>query len=216
MRGKWCVLVSVSMMLVGGAHASAQGHGGSHYQPPPPLPHGGAPASGLPIPASPAPKQPKPNTHDKPAKDKPRDRAGVRHVFPLRGWFTFGDQASRFGARREDHRHQGHDLPARFGTPVVAVTSAQVIRRGYQARGAGYFLVLYSPHSRRSYAYMHLRRGSLLVVEGQRVRRGQRIAQVGTSGTSTGPHLHFELWRGRWPQGRPLDPLPSLRRWLGS
>jgi murein DD-endopeptidase MepM/ murein hydrolase activator NlpD len=44
--------------------------------------------------------------------------------------------------------------------------------------------------------YDHLRRGSILVTPGQRVERGQKIAQVGSAGNSTGPHLHFEVWVG--------------------
>lgn len=48
--------------------------------------------------------------------------------------------------------------------------------------------------------YDHLRRGSILVTPGQRVERGQKIAQVGSAGNSTGPHLHFEVWVGGFYQ----------------
>jgi murein DD-endopeptidase MepM/ murein hydrolase activator NlpD len=61
---------------------------------------------------------------------------------------------------------------------------------------------------------MHMRTGSVRVREGQRVRTGQRIGDVGTTGSSSGPHLHFEVWVGGWfAGGHPIDPLPLLRVW---
>jgi murein DD-endopeptidase MepM/ murein hydrolase activator NlpD len=61
---------------------------------------------------------------------------------------------------------------------------------------------------------MHLQRGSIEVEPGQRVRGGQRIGRVGTTGASSGPHLHFEMWRGEWQTGgRPIDPYRYLKRW---
>jgi murein DD-endopeptidase MepM/ murein hydrolase activator NlpD len=61
---------------------------------------------------------------------------------------------------------------------------------------------------------MHMRTGSVRVHEGQHVRTGQRIGEVGSTGTSSGPHLHFEVWLGPWRAGgHPIDPLPLLRAW---
>jgi murein DD-endopeptidase MepM/ murein hydrolase activator NlpD len=69
----------------------------------------------------------------------------------------------------------------------------------------------------RDYAFMHLRAGSVVVEEGDRVRTGQHIADVGDTGRSSGPHLHFEVWPGGWHEagGEPVDPLPLLRAWDG-
>ena len=61
---------------------------------------------------------------------------------------------------------------------------------------------------------MHLKTGSTVVEQGQRVRTGQLIGQVGATGDASGPHLHFEVWDGPWyAGGHPIDPLPLLRAW---
>jgi murein DD-endopeptidase MepM/ murein hydrolase activator NlpD len=60
------------------------------------------------------------------------------------------------------------------------------------------------------------RPGSILVAPTQRVSTGQPLAQVGNTGSSSGPHLHFEVWVGSWHAGgQPVDPLPLLQQWAG-
>jgi murein DD-endopeptidase MepM/ murein hydrolase activator NlpD len=138
----------------------------------------------------------------------------ARHRFPIAGAFSWGALDGRFGARRKGHRHQGQDLPAASGTPVVAPYRGVVAAVQYQARGAGHYVVVHSADY--DYVFMHLLGGSTLVRVGQRVRTGERIASVGSSGESTGPHLHFELWVGGWfAGGDPIDPLPLLQEWSG-
>jgi murein DD-endopeptidase MepM/ murein hydrolase activator NlpD len=138
----------------------------------------------------------------------------ARHRFPIAGAFSWGGPDGRFGARRRGHRHQGQDLPAASGTPVIAPYRGVVAAVQYQARGAGHYVVIHSADY--DYVFMHLLGGSTLVRVGQRVRTGQRIASVGSSGESTGPHLHFELWVGGWfAGGDPIDPLPLLQEWSG-
>ena len=67
------------------------------------------------------------------------------------------------------------------------------------------------------YVFMHLRQGSLLVSKGDHVAAGQQIAQVGNTGSSEGPHLHFEIWEGAWyAGGHPIDPLPVLQSWAAA
>jgi murein DD-endopeptidase MepM/ murein hydrolase activator NlpD len=132
-------------------------------------------------------------------------------VFPVAGPHSYGDG---FGVDRGDHIHQGQDLPAADGTPLVAPRAATVFATGYSASGSGEYVVLYDSRANRSYVYFHLHRGSTAVSDGQSVRAGQRIGAVGTTGHSTGPHLHFELWIGRWfDGGHAVDPLPTLRTW---
>jgi hypothetical protein len=137
------------------------------------------------------------------------------HRFPLRGRFGLGGAGSRFGAGRPDHVHQGQDIAAPTGTPVVAPRGGRVRVVAVQATGAGHYVVLGGAGEDREYAFMHLLGGSVRVRPGQYVRTGQRLAGVGSTGVATGPHLHFEIWQGGpWQGGgRPIDPLPYLRRW---
>jgi murein DD-endopeptidase MepM/ murein hydrolase activator NlpD len=135
-------------------------------------------------------------------------------VFPVNGPYDFGGKASRFGASRTGHIHQGQDVAAAEGTPLVAPKSGTIHWRAYQAGGAGYYLVLDANGENFMFVFMHLRAGSLLVSKGDHVTAGQRIAQVGNTGSSEGPHLHFEVWEGAWyGGGHPIDPLPILKSW---
>ena len=136
------------------------------------------------------------------------------HRFPLVGPFSYGGDGSRFGAPRRGHSHQGQDLAAAEGTPIVAPRGGVIETVAYQAGGAGHYAVLDGEGEPRDYVFMHMRTGSVVVHEGQRVRTGQRIGEVGNTGGSSGPHLHFEVWLGAWFNGgHPVDPLPLLRVW---
>ena len=136
------------------------------------------------------------------------------HAFPIAGVFDWGGEGSRFGAKRHSHTHQGQDLSASEGTPVVAPRGGLVEAVQYQAAGAGHYLVLDADDEDHDYVFMHLRTGSITVDEGDRVRTGQVIGEVGNTGSSTGPHLHFEIWVGGWyTGGEPIDPLPLLQSW---
>ena len=136
------------------------------------------------------------------------------HRFPIAGSFDWGGPDARFGAKRDGHRHQGQDLSAALGTPVVAPRGGLAETVGYQAGGAGHYVVLDGDDEDYDYVFMHLRRGSITVKSGERVRTGQPIGAVGSTGRSTGPHLHFEIWVGGWfAGGKPIDPLPLLQAW---
>lgn len=135
-----------------------------------------------------------------------------RHVFPVRGPHDYGGSGSRFGAPRSGHTHQGQDVAAASGTKLVAVHDGRVEAREYQAGGAGHYLVMHGDDGSDS-VYMHLlRRG--IVRPGERVRAGQMIAKVGSTGGSSGPHLHFELWTHHWfDGGKAYDPLSDMKAW---
>jgi murein DD-endopeptidase MepM/ murein hydrolase activator NlpD len=120
-------------------------------------------------------------------------------LLPLRGPFTsrFGLRAHPLFGRR--HFHTGVDIAAPRGTPVRAAADGTVLYAGWYG-GYGKLVVL--DHGQgTSTLYGHL--SQILVTSGQRVARGQLIGRVGSTGYSTGPHLHFEIRQN----GRPVDPL---------
>jgi murein DD-endopeptidase MepM/ murein hydrolase activator NlpD len=136
------------------------------------------------------------------------------HAFPVAGQYSLGNEESRFGAKRGKRRHAGHDILAAEGTPVVAPRGGIISWRAFQKQGAGHYLVLDAADEPYDYVFMHLRSGSMLVNVGQVVRTGQALAQVGSTGSSSTPHLHFEIWDGPWFNGgQPVDPLPFLLSW---
>lgn len=101
------------------------------------------------------------------------------------------------------HLHSGLDLAAPAGTPVRAAAGAVVVLSRADAGGYGRHLVL-DHGGGVTTLYGHLL--SVAVREGDLVAGGQAIAEVGSTGNSTGPHLHFEVRFG----GRPVDPEPQL------
>jgi murein DD-endopeptidase MepM/ murein hydrolase activator NlpD len=152
----------------------------------------------------------------KPAPVVPAPTPTSDHSFPVGGPFTIGSKDGRFGAGRPGHIHQGQDISAASGTPVVAPWPSIVEAVKYQAGGAGYYVVLDGDNEDRDYAFMHLLKDSTVVKVGDHVERGQQIAQVGSTGSSSGPHLHFEIWVGGgwYTGGQPVDPLPFLQAWM--
>lgn len=119
-----------------------------------------------------------------------------------------GQISSAFGLRThpitgQERPHDGVDLAAPQGQPVVSALAGTVSFAGWQ-EDYGNMVVVDHPDGRQT-RYAHLE--SIAVEAGQTVGRGQTLGQVGSTGLSTGPHLHFEL---RDAQGRATDPLPML------
>ena len=131
-------------------------------------------------------------------------------VFPVKGAGTFGEGAARFGASRSGHVHEGQDVFAPEGTPLVAVRDGVVLETGDDG-GRGNFVSFYSPAAGQTYVYLHMSEPSR-VAAGRRVKAGERVGSVGCTGSCWGDHLHFEVRRGRGTQAPPLDPLPLLER----
>lgn len=97
--------------------------------------------------------------------------------------------SSHFGPRGRRH-HDGIDIPAKAGTPIVASDHGVVVYSDNKIRGYGNLIVV--SHGKDIYTvYAHNRKN--IVGKGEKVIRGQVIAQVGNTGRSTGPHLHFEI-----------------------
>ena len=135
-------------------------------------------------------------------------------VFPVAGVHTFGNDDSRASAppaaatatRARTSWPRGHPGRRARSTGIRFVDN--------QPSGAGHYVVLAADDG-RTFFFAHLVAGSISVAEGARVSAGQQIAQVGSTGSSTGPHLHFEIWEGGWRDlgGKPIDPLPQLLAW---
>ncbi len=144
--------------------------------------------------------------------------AAATGVFPVQGEYGFGGAEARFGAGRDGHVHQGQDVTAAEGTPLAAPLAATVTWVAFQAHGAGHYVVLRAADG-RDLVFMHLREGSLTVAKGAVLAAGQQFAQVGSTGASSGPHLHFEIWPDGWYSSRasaPIDPLPQLQAWAAT
>ena len=109
---------------------------------------------------------------------------------------------SPFGAR-DGRAHEGIDLPAPTGTPVLAAADGEVVYAGGGIRGYGNLVVLQHAGDLLT-VYAH--NAVIFVTQGQAVRAGERIAAVGQTGRATGPHLHFEVRQGQIPR----DPMPYL------
>jgi len=137
----------------------------------------------------------------------------VDHKFPVQGKHNFGQAEARFGAGRSGHVHQGQDVLAACGTPLVAARGG-VIKLNQHHERAGNYLVIDGDGIDIDYVYMHLREPSPLQ-KGARVLTGQAIGNVGRTGSATACHLHFELWSapGWYTGGTALDPLPVLQLW---
>jgi murein DD-endopeptidase MepM/ murein hydrolase activator NlpD len=136
-------------------------------------------------------------------------------VFPVVGPHTFGGADARFGAGRTGHEHQGQDVVAAEGLPVVAPLAGTIIARDYQASGAGFYLAMDAADG-RSFFFAHCQKDTFAVSAGQAVAAGQQLCRVGQTGDATGPHLHFEIWINGWRRDKtsaPIDPLAQLQAW---
>ncbi len=135
------------------------------------------------------------------------------HRFPIRGKHDYGEGAGRFGAGRGGRSHQGQDVFAKCGTPLVAARGGVVKIAKFQAN-AGNYLVIDDAGEDIDTMYAHLR-DRALVQKGDRVRTGEPIGFVGDTGDASGCHLHFEEWSapGWYTGGSPVDPLADLEAW---
>ncbi|MDA3942548.1 MAG: peptidoglycan DD-metalloendopeptidase family protein [Bacteroidetes bacterium] len=98
--------------------------------------------------------------------------------------------------------HHGVDYAAPSGTPVFAIGEGTVTRKGYQKGGGGNYLYI-KHNGTYTTAYMHLKGFAKGIVQGTRVKQGQLIGYVGSTGLSTGPHLDFRFFRN----GNAVNPL---------
>jgi len=135
------------------------------------------------------------------------------YAFPVLGPHDYGGSGAVFGAGRSGHTHQGHDVMARCGTPLIAARGGRVQFAGAHG-AAGNYVVVDGKGTALDFMYAHLAEPSPLRT-GDLVRTAQPIGIVGDTGSATACHLHFEIWSspGWYEGGSPIDPLRHLKRW---
>lgn len=117
--------------------------------------------------------------------------------WPIRGAIT-----SAYGWRRSGFHH-GTDISARYGEPVLAAAAGIVTFTGYRSVYGKTVVIEHSDGSETLYAHL----SAIVVTSGQRIKREEVIGKIGTTGNSTGPHLHFEVKKGR----KYINPVNVLR-----
>ncbi len=162
----------------------------------------GALAAGIPTPkpqprATTRPSTSRATSH--PVSPPPRSYTGGKFAWPVPGGYI------------SQYFHYGHyaiDIAAPRGTPVLAAASGTVIFAGWKNNGGGY--QVWISHGSNLYTtYNHMM--SVSVGRGQSVSRGHQVGRVGMTGDATGPHCHFEVWRGMvWAGGTRVNPLLYL------
>ncbi|MET7528702.1 transglycosylase family protein [Streptomyces goshikiensis] len=157
------------------------------------------PEQAKPAPAKPAPAKPAPQ----PASAQQQPAAGVFSAPVDAG---LGTSYRVEGSSWSSGYHTGVDFPVPTGTTVKSVGSGQIVSAGW-AGAYGYQVVIRHSDGRYS-QYAHL--SALSVKAGQQVSGGQRIGRSGSTGNTTGPHLHFEMRTGPG-YGTDIDPLAYLR-----
>ncbi len=165
----------------------------------------GARAAGI---AAPRPTAPRATTTTRPtisvtrhviSRPPPSSYTGGKFLWPVPGGYI------------SQYFHYGHyaiDIAADPGTRVLAAASGTVIFAGWKDNGGGY--QVWISHGSNLYTtYNHMM--SVSVGRGQSVSRGQQVGRVGMTGNATGPHCHFEVWRGMvWAGGTRVNPLLYL------
>lgn len=142
------------------------------------------------------------------AQEEGGSYTGGKFAWPLPGYTRL---SSQYGWRtcpfHGREKHSGLDIPAPFGTAVLAAASGTVVTASYQ--GSYGNAVILSHGSSLYTLYGH--NSSLLVKVGDKVRKGQPIARVGSTGSSTGNHCHFEVRKGKNAYGNDVDPWTYLK-----
>jgi murein DD-endopeptidase MepM/ murein hydrolase activator NlpD len=131
----------------------------------------------------------------------PSTYTGGKFMWPVVGGDNYISQFFHYG-------HYAIDIAADYGSTARAAAGGTVIFAGWKSNGGGY--QVWIAHGSGLYTtYNHM--SAISVGRGQHVGRGQTVGRVGQSGNATGPHLHFEVWRGMvWDGGQRVNPLGYL------
>jgi murein DD-endopeptidase MepM/ murein hydrolase activator NlpD len=134
-------------------------------------------------------------------------------IVPVAG-IVVGDLADTWGqARSQGRTHEGIDIMAPSGAPVLAAVDGRVVKFFDSDRG-GITIYEFDSAERYVYYYAHLSGRADGLVEGQEIRQGQVIGYVGSTGNASTPHLHFEIQRlgaeRKWWVADSINPFPHL------
>jgi murein DD-endopeptidase MepM/ murein hydrolase activator NlpD len=124
---------------------------------------------------------------------------GGRFQWPVVGGHNYVSQYAHSG-------HMALDIAGDYGSPIVAAAGGRVVFAGWKSNGGGW--QVWISHGNGMYTtYNHM--SGVSVGNGQSVGRGSRVGRLGSSGWATGPHLHFEVWRGGqpWSGGYQTNPM---------
>jgi murein DD-endopeptidase MepM/ murein hydrolase activator NlpD len=137
---------------------------------------------------------------------QPPSGGGAFFQMPTAGW-----KSSDFGMRYDPYYHvsqlhAGVDIAAPSGQAIYAAGDGRVVTAGWSGGYGNYTCISHGQYQGSDLATCYGHQSAILVSVGQSVRRGQLIGRVGSTGASTGSHLHFEVRRG----GEPVNPLPWL------
>ncbi|MEU4129391.1 transglycosylase family protein [Streptomyces wuyuanensis] len=193
------------LVLRGAAPAPSKGLPRTRPATPPKAPPKAQPPTAAAQPAAPPQQKQQAKPKPKPRQERP-DRAERAAGLSAPVAAGTGTPYGRAGSSWSSGYHTGVDFPVPTGTSVKAVAQGRVVSAGW-AGAYGYQIVIRHDDGKYS-QYAHL--SALTVREGQRVNSGQRIARSGSTGNSTGPHLHFEVRTGPG-YGSDIDPLRYLR-----
>ncbi len=131
----------------------------------------------------------------------PATYSGGKHSWPVVGGGNYVSQPFHYG-------HYAIDIAADYGSRVNAAAAGTVIWSGWRSGGGGN-VVWIANGSGLYTTYNHM--SAISVHVGESVSRGQQVGRIGATGRATGPHLHFEVWRGMpWNGGYRVNPLRSL------
>ena len=128
---------------------------------------------------------------------------GSLFAYPVQGRISsyFGERSDPFTG--VPNYHNGIDIVNRPGTPVLAAMAGTVAEVGFNYNYGNYVIMKHSGQYQTLYG--HLTR--YLVARGQKLQQGQELGELGSTGYSTGPHLHFSIFHN----GQPVDPLRFLK-----
>jgi murein DD-endopeptidase MepM/ murein hydrolase activator NlpD len=151
-----------------------------------------------------------------PVTDAVPDLRARRLTLPVKGVASTDLYGSFDEERSGGRKHEAMDILAPRNTPVLAVEDGAIARL-FESKAGGLTIYQFDPSATYAYYYAHLERYAGKLTDGDRVRRGQVIGYVGTSGNAPPgtPHLHFAIFKlndkKQWWKGTAIDPFHVLR-----